>query len=333
MPSAFFSAARPLAYRHRVTVFWAAVSALAAVAGVVVAVVFGILPYRQHHRTDASRDGSRGAEARRPGRSFSPPPVLDVEVRGRDALVVELTRLAARPDGRVHVLSGLGGSGKSTIARAVAAQIVADGGQVWWVSASDPVSMTQLLLGLARELGASRADVEEALSGRVNPSDVLWRQLEEVHGWTLLLDNADEVAGLSAGDRPASSGAGWLRPTTAGLVVITSRVDDAAWGRGAAIHPVEPLKAEDGGKVLRDLAPRAGTPEEAQLLAERLAGLPLALHQAGSYLASPFASAQTFAKYRQTLARRFGELWTAPGSLEALIPGRMQSHASTTEVP
>jgi hypothetical protein len=96
-----------LAYRHRVTVFWAAVSALAAVAGVVVAVVFGILPYRQHHRTDASRDGSRGAEARRPGRSFSPPPVLDVEVRGRDALVVELIRLAARPDGRVQVLSGL----------------------------------------------------------------------------------------------------------------------------------------------------------------------------------------------------------------------------------
>jgi hypothetical protein len=25
--------------------------------------------------------------------------------------------------------------------------------------------------------------------------------------------------------------------------------------------------------------------------------------------------------------------WTAPGMLEALIPGRMQSHASTAEVP
>jgi len=25
--------------------------------------------------------------------------------------------------------------------------------------------------------------------------------------------------------------------------------------------------------------------------------------------------------------------WTAPGILEALIPGRMQSHASTAEVP
>ena len=26
-------------------------------------------------------------------------------------------------------------------------------------------------------------------------------------------------------------------------------------------------------------------------------------------------------------------LWTAPGILEALIPGRVQSHASTAEVP
>jgi pimeloyl-ACP methyl ester carboxylesterase len=27
------------------------------------------------------------------------------------------------------------------------------------------------------------------------------------------------------------------------------------------------------------------------------------------------------------------DIWTAPGILEALIPGRMQSHASTAEVP
>src|SRR5262249_62405037 len=138
-------------------VFWTAVGSVAAVVAAATGIVFGVLAYRQHHRTGAARDGSRGAEPGRRGRSFLPPPVVAVGVRGRDALVVELTRLAARPDGRVHVLSGLGGSGKSTIARAVAAQIVADGGQGWWVAASGPVSMTQLLRGLARGLSACRA--------------------------------------------------------------------------------------------------------------------------------------------------------------------------------
>ena len=32
-------------------------------------------------------------------------------------------------------------------------------------------------------------------------------------------------------------------------------------------------------------------------------------------------------------AKHKGKKWTAPGILEALIPGRMQSHACTAEVP
>ncbi len=40
----------------------------------------------------------------------------------------------------------------------------------------------------------------------------------------------------------------------------------------------------------------------------RLGGLPLALHHAGSYLASPFAAEATFAEYEHALSARFGEL-------------------------
>src|SRR6266571_3104588 len=42
------------------------------------------------------------------------------------------------------------------------------------------------------------------------------------------------------------------------------------------------------------------------------------------------ASAQ---KARMISARRCSMVWTAPVILEALIPGRMQSHVSTAEVP
>ena len=77
------------------------------------------------------------------------------------------------------------------------------GGLVWWVPAVDPASVTGLLLGLARQLGAADSEVQEALAGRINPSDVLWQRLDSVRGWVLVLDNADDLAALAAGDRAA----------------------------------------------------------------------------------------------------------------------------------
>jgi tetratricopeptide (TPR) repeat protein len=238
-----------------------------------------------------------------------PAPLLDVQVRGRDDVVAELAELASAPDGRVQVLVGMGGSGKSTVARAVAARVTAGGGQAWWVSAGDAVSATQLLLGLARALGASASQVDEALAGRVNPSDVLWGQLEAAQGWVLVLDNADDLAALAVGGRSASSGSGWLRPTRAGLVLVTSRAGDRlGWGPAAKVRQLKPLDGADGAQVLLDLAPRAGDELAARSLSARLGGLPLALHHAGNYMASPFAAEVTFAAYEVALSERFGEL-------------------------
>ena len=235
--------------------------------------------------------------------------MLDVEVRGRGQLLEELTALALAPSGPVQVLCGLGGSGKSTVARAVAARIAAKDRHVWWVPAADAVSVTQLLLGLAGELGASRSQVEEALAGRLNPSDVLWRQLEDAEGWMLVLDNADDLAALAAGGRPPSSGSGWLRSTRSGLVLVTTRMGNLkAWGPVAQVHRLEPLDETDGAQVLLDLAPGAGDRAAARSLSAQLGGLPLALYQAGSYLASPFATAATFALYQRALSVRFAEL-------------------------
>jgi hypothetical protein len=207
------------------------------------------------------------------------------------------------------VVAGLGGSGKSTVARAVAARALARDRRAWWVPAADAVSVTQFLLGLARELGASAGQVEDALAGRLNPSDVLWQQLEKTTGWMLVLDNADNPAALTAGDRPVHSGSGWLRPSAAGLVLVTSRVGDAQrWGPVARIIRLDSLGQVDGGQVLLDLAPGADSRADAESLSDHLGGLPLALHQAGSYLASEFAAEATFAQYRQALSVRFGEL-------------------------
>ena len=74
------------------------------------------------------------------------------------------------------------------------------------------------------------------------------------------------------------------------------------------MHPVGWLDSAVGAQVLADLAPEAGPVGDAAALSDRLGGLPLALHHAGSQLASPFAAERTFAGYARALDERFGRL-------------------------
>ena len=60
--------------------------------------------------------------------------------------------------------------------------------------------------------------------------------------------------------------------------------------------------------MLQALAPHAGSEQEAMALSHRLGGLPLALHHAGSYLASPFTPEHSFAAYRTALDKRFAQM-------------------------
>jgi tetratricopeptide (TPR) repeat protein len=291
---------------------WTVIGSVAGVFGAAAAVVFGLIPLARGRGRALSSPGNEVSDSQglaEPSKALLPAPILDVEVRGREQVIEELTARALAASDQVQVLSGLGGSGKSTVARAVAIRMMAEGRSVWWVPAGDAVSMTQLMLGLAEELGASHHQVEEALAGRLNPSDVLWSKLQDTRRWTLVLDNADDPAALAVGGRSASSGAGWLRPTHSGSILVTSRRSDRqTWGAVAQVHRLEPLDEVVGAQVLLDLAPLAGDRAAAQSLSAQLGGLPLALHQAGSYLASPFASAVTIKLYQQALSVRFSEL-------------------------
>src|SRR5689334_1439798 len=197
---------------------WSLVSALVGAAAAVAAVLVAILQLRQDHSAhgvaavgrDRYQRKRLGSAADGNAQAVLPPPVgrLPAVVRGRAGIVEELAVLARHPDGRVHVLAGLGGSGKSTVALAVARDSAGAGLRAWWVAIADAGSVTSALLGLARKLGAPDGEVAEALAGRVNPSDVLWPRLEAAPGWVLVLDNADEPAVLAAAGRRAGEAAG-----------------------------------------------------------------------------------------------------------------------------
>jgi tetratricopeptide (TPR) repeat protein len=247
----------------------------------------------------------------RPGGTVLRPPTgrLPDHVRGRDELVARLCTLARTPDGRAHVLAGLGGTGKSTVALSVAREMPSLGVPVWWVPVVGAGTVEAKLLILARELGASPGEVAEVLAGTRNAADLLWRFLENRDRWLLIFDNVDDLDALAVDGTEVGAGNGWIRPSTAGLIVVTSRESDPrAWGRHVEVHKVGWLDRITGGQILVDMAPGAGAPEDAAALSDRLGGLPLALFHAGSQLSSSFTPEQTFAGYALALDKRFREM-------------------------
>ncbi|HEU5029117.1 MAG TPA: tetratricopeptide repeat protein [Spirillospora sp.] len=233
-------------------------------------------------------------------------------LRGRRQLLTELTALLDSVEQeetkcRVHVLHGLGGCGKTTIALDLAQRAIRRKTEVWWVSAVDLTSLTAGMHAIARRVGAT----EEALR-HGDAADVLWRHLDIFsQRWLLIIDNADDPDLLSAETGRLLDGRGWVRPhSCTGLVVITSRDGNrTTWGPWSIRHPVGMLSPTDAALVLLDhTSNRAGSRNDAERLALRLNGLPLALQLAGAYLAettlNPWHDTETitsFADYESAL--------------------------------
>jgi HEXXH motif-containing protein len=245
-------------------------------------------------------------------------------LRGREGLVAKLTSaVTQRIDGDASVpgvwlLCGMGGCGKTTVALETAHRLAGSSTRVWWVSGADSEGLSGALRAVAFAAGAKAADFVGA-----HPTDVLWRYLGALTTpWLLVLDNVDDPALLAAAPSRTADGIGWLRPPAHpwGNVLITSQDSRTErWGQWVHMVGVDLLSKEHGAQVLRDLAPQAGTVQDAQDLAEHLGGLPLALNLAGSYLAraleDPWPSPSTpvtFAEYRRSFDARLTELASDP---------------------
>ncbi|WP_266674010.1 tetratricopeptide repeat protein [Streptomyces sp. NBC_01443] len=223
-------------------------------------------------------------------------------IRGRAQDLDVLRRLVKRPDGRFAVLCGTGGVGKTTIASALAQVAEAEGVRGFWVRWRGEADLAEQMIRVAVACGLPEERLESARAGRIGLPDVVWEQLGRSVRWVVVLDNVDEPASVGPGGEPVSCYRGWIRPSGKGLLLVTSRdTDSNTWGRRAVVHRVMPLEASAGAQVLLDSAPGAGTAQEAQLLSERLGGLPLALHAAGRYLAAPGSRYRTLRAYTQAL--------------------------------
>jgi AAA ATPase domain len=257
-------------------------SQLFAIVGVVTGIAGAVVAWLQLHRTPRLPRSAELVDVKSSIISRRSPPIgtalrpptgrLPAHVCGRENIIAQLAMLARKPDGRAHLLTGLGGCGKTTVALAIADRALRRRVPVWWVSAVERASLTSQFLQLARLLGAAAGEVDEALAGQRNPADLLWRFLERRPGWFIVIDNADDPDALTLDQHPVGDGTGWVRPTRAGLILLTSRTGDPMiWGRHIEIHTVGWLNDADGGSVLLSLAPHAGSRQDACALSSRTA--------------------------------------------------------------
>jgi len=227
------------------------------------------------------------------------PPVWNVPFHpnpfftGRDLLLVELQSRLTAPGMafRRVVLTGLGGIGKTSVAVEYLYRRHADYDLVWWVNGEQPASLLADLATLAGQLGLAADARQEAQVAALRG----W--LERHQGWLVVLDNVEDPQQVVE-----------LLPRSAtGQVVITSRTG-VGWERLASVLPVEVLAPGDATGLLLIRAEETAPAAEAAAttLAATLGGLPLALEQAGAYVAS--TGTITLADYAELFSTRALEL-------------------------
>ncbi|MFJ8697530.1 tetratricopeptide repeat protein, partial [Streptomyces roseolilacinus] len=196
----------------------------------------------------------------------------------------ELRALAAVPSAGTGVVAqsvrGLGGVGKSTLVLHHARAFLAAGsGPVWWIDAETEAGVVAGLAGLATALHPVHAalPLEDAAEWAL-----VW--LQGRSGWLVVLDNAEDPADLSP----------YLGRLTTGQVVITTR-RDLPWRDLVAPLCLDALTPDAAVAVLEGVTGRSRTDDTAfEELAGELGCLPLALQQAGAYLAQTRTPARDY---------------------------------------
>jgi tetratricopeptide (TPR) repeat protein len=209
------------------------------------------------------------------------PPVWNVEPRnpeftGREPMLTVLrSRLSSGGTAVVQALRGMGGVGKTQIAIEYAYRFSGDYDLVWWVASEDPSLIADQIAALARQLA-----LVEPASDTATATALVKSHLRGNDRWLLVFDNAEEPARLRE----------WL-PGGPGHVIITSRA--GGWDRFAATLMVDVMPRPEAIDLLCTCHPEL-TATEADQLAAAVGDLPLALSQAGGFLAETASTAKDY---------------------------------------
>ncbi|MFI9846772.1 tetratricopeptide repeat protein [Nonomuraea sp. NPDC051941] len=172
---------------------------------------------------------------------------------------------------------GLGGVGKSELALQYAHRYGDGYRLVWWIDADSPAQIQAGLAGLTRSLvaGVDVAAAEQATIEEAQGWALTW--LSTHTGWLVIFDNVEQVDDVEP----------YLARLTRGHALITTR-RDIGW-RDLGITPLRLGLLDRAASIdlLTGLLGPFATGQESLLneLADQLGDLPLALTQAGAYIA------------------------------------------------
>ncbi|MGW3770177.1 FxSxx-COOH system tetratricopeptide repeat protein [Actinomadura verrucosospora] len=211
------------------------------------------------------------------GQTSEPPPIWgnvpprNMNFTGREGLLEQLHErlLPRRADSLPQILQGMGGVGKSQIAAEYVYRHMADFDVIWWIRSERPGQIQQDLAELAAEL---HLPVSQEANVAVPAVREALRLGRPYRNWLLVFDNAENVQDVQA----------FFPAGGSGKILVTSR--NREWAEVADLLEVDVFAREESKALLR-LRGTGLADAEADELAEVLGDLPLAIAQAGVWLA------------------------------------------------
>ncbi|KAJ9137354.1 TPR-like protein [Coniochaeta hoffmannii] len=200
---------------------------------------------------------------------------------GREDALNEIEKVlepGTRPHSlRVFTLSGIGGVGKTQIARQYVSRHRNQYPTIMWIGADNVINIGQSFRDVAKKIGLIQSEQEMQDTAAATLKVKNWLA-ETSHAWLFVFDNADDIAVLKH-VWPANG---------QGAIIVTTRDANAASSISSEGYHVRPFDEKLGSEFLLHIvgldASASANMEKASEITQALGGLPLALNQIGGFI-------------------------------------------------